>query len=80
VLEGAPNQRRQIARLAEHGAVLPVPEDEVVAALERLLGDPAHRRQLSSQAQGQVDGRGALRVATRLGGDEGVYLDVGCNE
>ncbi len=66
VLEGAPNQRRQIASLAERGAVLPVGEAEVPDALERLLGDAALRRRLSSRAQEEVDGRGALRVAAEL--------------
>lgn len=67
VLEGAANQRRQIARLAERGAVLPVGEGEVPDALERLLGDATLRRRLSARAQEEVDGRGALRVAAELG-------------
>ncbi len=66
VLEGAPNQRRQIARLAGSGAVLPAREEEVPAELERLLGSASLRGRLSSRAQEAVDGRGALRVATEL--------------
>jgi spore coat polysaccharide biosynthesis predicted glycosyltransferase SpsG len=66
VLEGAPNQRRQIDMLAEGGAVLPVSEEKVPAALERLLADASLRRRLSSRAQEVVDGRGALRVAAEL--------------
>jgi spore coat polysaccharide biosynthesis predicted glycosyltransferase SpsG len=66
VLEGAANQRRQIARLAERGAVLPIAEEEVPDALERLLGDAVLRRRLSARAQKKVDGRGALRVAAKL--------------
>jgi spore coat polysaccharide biosynthesis predicted glycosyltransferase SpsG len=67
VLEGAPNQRRQIASLAERGAVLPVGEEEVPDALERLLGDSALRRRLSERAREAIDGRGALRAAAALG-------------
>lgn len=66
VLEGAPNQRRQIERLAERGAVLPVGEAEVPDALEDLLGDAALRARLSERAREAVDGRGALRAAAAL--------------
>lgn len=66
VLEGAPNQRRQIAALAERGAVLPVEEAEVPDALEDLLGDAALRAGLSERARDAVDGRGAPRVAAAL--------------
>jgi spore coat polysaccharide biosynthesis predicted glycosyltransferase SpsG len=66
VLEGAPNQRPQIAGLAARGAVLPVGEEEVPEALERLLGSAEQRRELSSRAQEAVDGRGALRIAEEL--------------
>jgi spore coat polysaccharide biosynthesis predicted glycosyltransferase SpsG len=66
VLEGAPNQRRQIASLTAREAVLPVGEEEVPAALEHLLGDAALRHRLSARAREEVDGRGALRVAAAL--------------
>lgn len=66
VLEGAPNQRAQIASLTAREAIVPVGEEEVPAGLERLLGSPALRRQLSGRAQEAVDGRGALRIATEL--------------
>lgn len=66
VLEGAPNQRPQIARLAAREAVLIVEEDEVPATLEGLLGSAAQRRELSRRAQEAVDGRGALRIAEEL--------------
>jgi spore coat polysaccharide biosynthesis predicted glycosyltransferase SpsG len=66
VLEGAPNQRTQIATLAAREAVVPVGEEEAPAALEHLLGSTSLRRQLSSRAQEAVDGRGALRVADEL--------------
>jgi len=66
VLEGAPNQRAQIASLAARDAIMPVGEEEVPAALERLLGSASLRRQLSGRAQEAVDGRGALRIATEL--------------
>ena len=66
VLEGAPNQRPQIASLASREAVLPVGEDEVPEALENLLRSASHRRELSGRAQEAVDGRGALRIASEL--------------
>jgi UDP-2,4-diacetamido-2,4,6-trideoxy-beta-L-altropyranose hydrolase len=66
VLEGAPNQRRQIAALAGLGAVVPVREKEVPAELDRLLESTSLRRDLSRRAQAAVDGRGALRVAAEL--------------
>jgi hypothetical protein len=66
VLEGAPNQRRQIAALAESCAVLPVLEEEVPDTLEHLLGSARQRRELSSRGQEAVDGHGALRIAAEL--------------
>jgi spore coat polysaccharide biosynthesis predicted glycosyltransferase SpsG len=66
VLEGAPNQRPQIAGLAALGAVLAVSEENVPAELERLLGSSSLRRRLSRRAQEAVDGHGALRIATEL--------------
>jgi hypothetical protein len=66
VLEGAPNQRLQIARLAAREAILLVEEDEVPAALEALLGSAAQRRELSRRGQEAVDGHGALRIAAEL--------------
>jgi spore coat polysaccharide biosynthesis predicted glycosyltransferase SpsG len=66
VLEGAPNQRAQIASLAAREAIVPVGEEEVPAALERLLGSASLRRQLSIRAQQAIDGRGALRIAAEL--------------
>jgi hypothetical protein len=66
VLEGAPNQRPQIARLAAREAILLVVEEEVPAALEALLGSASRRRELSSRGQEAVDGRGALRIAGEL--------------
>jgi hypothetical protein len=65
-LEGAANQRTQIASLTAQRAVLPVREDEVPEAIERLLGSAAARRGLSGRAREAVDGRGALRVADEL--------------
>jgi spore coat polysaccharide biosynthesis predicted glycosyltransferase SpsG len=65
-LEGAPNQRPQIAGLAARGAVLPIEEDGVPEAMERLLGSPSRRRDLCRRAQQAVDGRGALRLAAEL--------------
>lgn len=66
VLEGAPNQRRQIASLADAGAVLPAHEEGVPEALESLLASASQRQSLSRRAQESVDGRGALRVAAEL--------------
>jgi spore coat polysaccharide biosynthesis predicted glycosyltransferase SpsG len=66
VLEGAPNQRAQIASLAAREAIVPVSEEETPAVLERLLGSTPLRRQLSSRAQEAIDGCGALRVADEL--------------
>ncbi len=66
VLEGAPNQRRQIAALAACEAILQVREVEVPDILERLLGSASQRRQLATRSQRAVDGRGALRVAAEL--------------
>ncbi|HEX5375367.1 MAG TPA: hypothetical protein VFW48_04335 [Solirubrobacterales bacterium] len=66
VLEGAPNQRLQIARLAAREAILLVDEEEIPQALEGLLGSASQRRRLSSRAQEAVDGRGALRIAAEL--------------
>jgi spore coat polysaccharide biosynthesis predicted glycosyltransferase SpsG len=66
VLEGAPNQRAQIASLSARDAIVPIGEEEVPAALERLLGSASLRRELSGRAQEAVDGRGALRVADEL--------------
>lgn len=66
VLEGAPNQRPQIAILASREAVLPVGEDEVPETLENLLCSTSQRRELSCRAQEAVDGRGALRIASEL--------------
>lgn len=66
VLEGAPNQRPQIARLATREAILLADEEEVPEALKSLLGSASQRRQLSSRAQEAVDGRGALRIAAEL--------------
>jgi len=65
-LEGAANQRRQIAALAAREAVLPVTEEAVPEAIERLLDSPDARRRLSERARATVDGRGALRVAEEL--------------
>lgn len=66
VIEGAPNQRAQITSLAAQEAIVPVDEEEVPAALERLLGSVSLRRQLSTRAQQAIDGRGALRIAAEL--------------
>ena len=66
VLEGAPNQRAQIAALAARGAIVPIGEEEAPPELERLLGSSSLRRQLSTRAQGAIDGGGALRVAAEL--------------
>ena len=66
VVEAAPNQRRQIAALAVSGAVLPVSEDEVPSTVERLLGSPELRADLSRRAHEAVDGRGARRIAREL--------------
>jgi spore coat polysaccharide biosynthesis predicted glycosyltransferase SpsG len=66
VLEGAPNQRSQIAALAERGAVLPIREEKVSDALEELLESASLRRDLSRRSQEAVDGRGALRIAAEL--------------
>ncbi|HEX6753800.1 MAG TPA: hypothetical protein VF093_09480 [Solirubrobacterales bacterium] len=66
VLEGAPNQRPQIARLAAREAILLVDEEQVPEALEGLLGSASQRRELSSRAQEAVDGQGALRIAAEL--------------
>ncbi|HET7485766.1 MAG TPA: hypothetical protein VFJ64_10390, partial [Solirubrobacterales bacterium] len=70
VLEGAPNQRPQIAHLAALEAVLAVPEESVPAELERLLGSPSLRRSLSRRAQEAVDGNGARRIVTELAAPE----------
>lgn len=66
VLEGAPNQRPQIARLVAREAILLVEEDEVPEAVEGLLGSASQRRQLSRRTQEAVDGHGALRIAAEL--------------
>lgn len=66
VIEGAPNQRAQIAGLAAREAIVPVGEEEAPAALERLLESASLRRQLSTRAQEAIDGRGALRIAAEL--------------
>lgn len=66
VLEGAPNQRPQIARLAAREAIILADEEEVPLTLEGLLGSASQQRKLSSRAQEAVDGRGALRIAAEL--------------
>ncbi len=66
VLEGAPNQRPQIAGLVAREAILLVEEDEIPAALEGVLGSASQRRELSRRAQEAVDGQGALRIAREL--------------
>jgi spore coat polysaccharide biosynthesis predicted glycosyltransferase SpsG len=66
VIEGAPNQRAQIASLAAREAIVPIDEEEAPANLERLLGSASLRRQLSTRAQQAIDGRGALRIAAEL--------------
>jgi hypothetical protein len=65
-LEGALNQRPQIAALADREAVVAVAEDAVPATIERLLASAATRKSLSERAREAVDGRGALRVAEEL--------------
>jgi hypothetical protein len=66
VIEGAPNQRPQIARLAAREAILLVDEEEIPAALEGVLGSASQRQELSRRAQEAVDGQGALRIAREL--------------
>ena len=66
VLEAADNQRRQIAALAARDAILLADEEGLPAAVERLLGSTALRRELSNRARAAVDGRGAPRVAGKL--------------
>ena len=66
VVEAAANQRRQIAALEETGAVLAVTEEEVPAAVERLLDSASLREELSQRAQEGIDGQGARRIAKEL--------------
>jgi spore coat polysaccharide biosynthesis predicted glycosyltransferase SpsG len=61
------NQRRQVARLAEVGAVrLANATDRVAATVAELVRDAEARRALSRHAQQAVDGYGALRVAFEI--------------
>ncbi len=60
VLEGAPNQRPQIAKLAAREAILIVEEDEVPEVLEGLLGSASRRQEpLQPGAGGGRRARGA---------------------
>lgn len=66
VVPAVENQRRQARALAAPSAIRLVREAGVEGALRELGADPIARRRMAANAQRAVDGRGALRVASRI--------------
>jgi UDP-2,4-diacetamido-2,4,6-trideoxy-beta-L-altropyranose hydrolase len=65
----ADNQCRQLAALADAGAVRPVHPPTpagTMAAVQELIEDDAARQRLGAAAQAAVDGYGALRIAFEI--------------
>ncbi len=86
VLEGAPNQRAQIAALAARGAIVQIGEEEAPTELDRLLGiELAAPTTLQPGTGGNRRARGASRSppssrpwpeAERLWRDRRVYVTM----
>src|SRR5207244_9899149 len=62
-------EERRMREFARHGTVeylglgTEVEEDEIASAVERLLAEPARRREMSQRGRTLVDGLGASRAA-----------------